>query len=142
MQNDNTRQYFANCPDLAGLDDESLAFLKLRGQEVKLKPGAILYSKGAVLDDTFCLLISGELLVEMGPTVIGRVPENQLLGEMAYFIESKTRSATLRAGPLGAFLMKFRLTRAELATAPFASLKHFLGAQAWDRFVSNSQRNV
>jgi hypothetical protein len=59
-----------------------------------------------------------------------------------YFNEEKTRSATVRAGAAGALVLKFRLTRAELGMPQFAGLKKYLGAQAWDRFVSNSQRSI
>ncbi len=142
MQHNDVKQYIASCPDLAVLDDASRAFLLWRGEEVHLEPGAILYSEGSTLDDTFCLLLTGELLVEIGGTIIARVPENQLLGEMAYFIKQQARTATVRAGSLGALVLKIRLTGAELRTARFTGLKEYLGARAWDRFVSNSQRNV
>jgi hypothetical protein len=142
MQHNDVKQYIANCPDLAVLDDASRAFLLWRGEEVHLEPGAVLYSEGSSLDDTFCLLLSGELLVEIGGTVIGQIPENQLLGEMAYFIKQQARTATIRAGSLGALVLKIRLTMTELGSPTFRGLKKYLGTQAWDRFVSNSQRNV
>jgi hypothetical protein len=142
MKNVDVKQYFANCPDLATLDDAAQTMLLQRGEEIKLNPRAILYSQGSTLDDTFCLLLSGELLVEISGKSVGKVPQNQLFGEMAYFITDKTRSATIRAGSLGALVLRIRLTQAELGTAPFAGLKSFLGAQAWDRFVSNSQQSV
>jgi CRP-like cAMP-binding protein len=142
MQHNDIKQYFADCPDLASLDDASRAFLLSRGQEVQLKPGAVLYSEGTTLDDTFCLLLSGELLLEIGGKRVGHIPKNELFGEMAYFIQDKKRSATIIAGSLGAFVLKIRLTRAELGTPGFTGLKAFLGAQAWERFVSNSQRST
>jgi hypothetical protein len=142
MQHDDIKQYFANCPDFASLDDASRSFLLSRGQEVQLEPQAILYSEGSTLDDTFCLLLSGELLLEIGGKRVGQVPKNELFGEMAYFIKDKKRTATIRAGSLGAFVLKIRLTAAELGAPSFTGLKAFLGAQAWDRFVNNSQRSV
>jgi len=142
MQYNDIKQYIASCPDLAVLDDASRAFLLWRGEEVHLEPGAVLYSEGSTLDDTFCLLLSGELLIEIGGTMVGQVPENQLLGEMAYFIKQRARTATIRAGSLGALVLKIRLTGAELGAPRFTGLKKYLGTQAWDRFVSNSQRNV
>jgi hypothetical protein len=142
MQHNDIRQYMANCPDLAVLDDAARAFLLWRGEEVNLEPGKVLYSEGSSLDDTFCLLIFGELLVEIGGVTIGHVPENQLLGEMAYFIQQKARTATIRAGSLGALVLKIQLTGSELAAPRFTALKQYLGTRAWDRFVSNSQRAV
>jgi hypothetical protein len=142
MQHSDFKQHIANCPDLAVLDEAARGFLLWRGEELHVEPGTILYSEGASLDDTFCILISGELVIEIGGAVIGRVPENQLFGEMAYFIKEKSRTATIRAGELGALVLKIRLTGAELGTPCFLGLKSYLGTRAWDRFVSNSQRSV
>ena len=142
MQHNDVKQYVANCPDLAGLDETSLACLFWRGEEVQLGPDAVLYTQGAALDDTFCLLISGELFVEIGGRRAGKVEKNQLFGEMAYFVNKQARTATVRAGSLGAVILKIRLSGNELAEASFAGLKSYLGIQAWDRFVSNSQRSL
>jgi hypothetical protein len=142
MQHDDVNKHFASCPDLASLDEATRAFLLSRGQELRLNPRATLYFEGSALDDTFCLLLSGELVVEIGGKRVGKVPTNQLFGEMAYFIKDKTRMATIRAGSMGAFVLRIVLTEAELSSPRFAGLKMFLGAQAWDTFVSNSQRLV
>jgi hypothetical protein len=142
MQHNDVKQYIANCPDLAVIDDAARAFLLWRGEELQIEPRAVLYSEGSTLDDTFCILLSGELQIEIGGTIIGRVPENQLFGEMAYFIKEQSRTATIRGGDLGALVLKIRLTGAELGTPRFIGLKKYLGTRAWDRFVSNSQRSV
>jgi hypothetical protein len=142
MQQNEIQQYFTNCPDLASLDDSSRNFLLSRGQAMQLNPKATLYTEGATLDDTFCLLLTGELLVEIGGKCVGRIPKNELFGEMAYFHKDKTRTATIRAGSMGAFVLRIRLTRAEMGAPGLTVLKSYLGTQAWDKFVSNSQRSV
>ena len=142
MQHNDVKQYVSNCPDLAVLDEAARAFLLWRGEEIRVEPGAILYSEGSSLDDTFCILLSGELLIEIGGAIIARVPENQLFGEMAYFITEQARTATIRAGSMGALVLKMRLSSAELGSSRFVGLKKHLGPRVWDRFVSNSQRNV
>jgi len=142
MPQNDVQQCITNCPDLASLDEASQKFLLARGEEIQLNPGAILYSEGAMLDDTFCLLLTGELLLEIGGKRVGRVPKNELFGEMAYFLSEKKRTATIRAGSMGAFVLRIRLTRDELGAPAFIALKTYLGAQAWERFVSNSQRFV
>ena len=65
--------------------------------------------------------------------------EQQIFGEMAYFTSLHARTATVRVGSPEAVILKFQLTPAEFASAPFFGLKRYLGLQAWNRFVSNSQ---
>jgi CRP-like cAMP-binding protein len=142
MQQNDFQQLIRNCPDLAVLDDAAREFLSSRCEKIHLQPGIILYSEGAMLDNTFCLLLLGDLLVEAHGSSFGHIQENQLFGEMAYFTHQKTRTATVRAGSSAVLILKFQLTQAELSAAPFMTLKQNLGAQAWGRFVGDSQRKI
>jgi len=76
---------------------------------------------------------------EKGGTIIGGIWERQIFGEMAYFTRQQSRTATVRVGSMEAVILKFQLTPAELSSAPFSTLKRYLGLHTWDRFVSTSQ---
>jgi len=142
MEYTEVKQSVLRSPELAGLDNDSKAFLLWRAEELQLDAGALVYVEGAKLDDTFCLMIAGELLVEQSGNVLGEIPLYQIFGEVAYFTQQRSRTATIRAGTSGASLLKIGLTSTELGSGRFESLKQYLGRQAWGRFVSDSQRNV
>jgi CRP-like cAMP-binding protein len=143
MNFNEVRRKLETCQDLEGLDDAGKAFLLWRGQEQALRPNEKVYSEGTDLDDTFCLLLAGTILVEKDGQSVGEIAEGQIFGEMAYFSPHHQRSATIRAGTdEGAVVLKIQLTLIELGNPRFAALKHFLGLEAWDRFVSNSKRAV
>jgi cyclic nucleotide-binding protein len=142
MEYSDVKESVARCPDLVGLDEGSRASLFWRGDEETVRLGRVVYSEGTPLDDTFCLLLSGELLVQHGEELLGRIAGCQIFGEMAYFTASRSRSATVRVGSPQAIVLKIHLTEAELGSPRFSPLKKYLGQQAWDRFVSGSQTNV
>jgi CRP-like cAMP-binding protein len=142
MEYNDVKEALARSPDLVGLDEASRASLFWRGSEEILTRGKVVYTEGTQLDDTFCLLLSGDLLVQHGPQMLGRVSQRQIFGEMAYFTAARSRSATVRVGSLQATLLKIHLTEEELSSPRFSSLKKYLGQQAWDRFVSGTQTSV
>src|SRR5262249_5606511 len=113
-----------------------------RGSEEGLPLGKVVYAEGTPLDDTFAILLAGDLLVQKGDTLLGHIGTGQLFGEMAYFSSSRARTATVRVGSTRAVLFRFHLPEQELRTPQFAALKKYLGQQAWDRFVSGSQSTV
>jgi len=84
----------------------------------------------------------GELLVEIGGKRVGRVPKTRFLARWPILSRTKRARPPSARGSLGAFVLKIRLTKAELGSPRFTGLKTYLGAQAWDTFVSNSQRAV
>ena len=139
MEYNNIKQRINRCPDLSGLDESSAAALFWRGDEQVLDHGAVVYAEDAPLDHTFCLLLSGDLIVEKSGNIIGGIFEQELFGEMAYFTNQRIRTATVRVGSDRAVIMKFRLSPAELASERFAALRGCLARQTWDRFVSTSQ---
>jgi CRP-like cAMP-binding protein len=138
MEFNDLKQALFNSPDLRGLPETMQAVLLWRGAEEIVGSMEVVYAEGTSLDDTFCLLLSGAVQVEKAGRVLGEIQESQIFGEMAYFSPRHDRTATVRAGPAGATVLKFHLTLEELGSAPFSPLKRYLGMQAWDRFVSNS----
>jgi len=138
MKYNDIKQFLLGSTDLAGLDDQAIAALFWRGEEQTFDGGAVIYAEGATLDDTFCLLVAGELVVEKGGEVVGSIFEGQIFGEMAYFTNQKVRTATVRAGAQ-ALVLKFRLTQAEMRSTSFSALKKALARQTWEKFVNASQ---
>jgi hypothetical protein len=129
------------CPEVTGLDEGTAAALFWRGEAQTSVEGQIIYAEGTMLDNTFCVLLSGQLLVEKAGEVIIGITEGEVFGEMAYFTDRKTRTATVRVASPQAAIFKFRLTPKELADARFSALRRSLALQTWDKFVSASQLN-
>ena len=121
-----------SCPNLTELEAAPTALLLWRSDEVVFREGEIIYEEGAKRDNTFCLLLSGELLVEKGGTLIGQISEGQIFGEMAFFSPEHTRTATVRVGSGQATALKIQLSPEELATVRLAVLKKYLGLRAWE----------
>ena len=139
MEYNDVKQYLTGCPELAPLDEAAAAALFWRGQEQTFGLGDVVYAEGEKLDHTFCLLLSGWLVVEKAGNVVGEVSEHQIFGEMAYFVSPPTRSATVRVASMQAVILKFRLTEQELNSPRFSALKTYLSRQSWDRIVTTSQ---
>jgi hypothetical protein len=139
MEHNDLKQVLLGCADLASLDESSVAMLLWRAQQLTFPADTVIYDEGAPFDDTFCLLLSGYLSIDRAGVVLGEISDQQIFGEMAYFTSLHARTATVRVGSAEAVILKFQLTPAELASPPFSVLKRYLGLQAWDRFVSNSQ---
>jgi CRP-like cAMP-binding protein len=126
-------------PELAGLDETLAAALFWRCEEETLAEGAVVYRESTPLDFTFGLLLSGDLIVEKGGSILGGIFERQIFGEMAYFTNERTRTATIRVGSPRALILKFTLTLEELTSAAFSTLRTALELQTWQRFVDTSQ---
>ncbi len=139
MQYNEVKQCLMTCPDLAGLDDACVAALFWRSREITLEAGMVVYAESEKLDDSFCLVLSGDLIVERGGEIFGSILEKQIFGEMAYFTDQQTRNATVRVGSAQAVILKFHLTQGEMGSPRFASLKRCLSLQTWDKFVNTSQ---
>ncbi len=140
MEYTEVKQILNNCRDLRELDAAAFASLLWRGVEMTLGAGTVIYSEGTPSDDTFCLLLSGHLLVEQKRVTVGEIPVQEVFGEMAYFTRARRRTATVRVESQSASILKFPLTSTELSFPGFEPLKELLGDIAWDRFVSESQR--
>lgn len=139
MEYTDVKQILKNCADLHGLDEGSLAILLWRGEESSLNTGAIIYAEGTPLDSTFCVLLSGDLVIEKAGTPIGNFSGQRVFGEMAYLTSNKMRTATARVSSPVAVVLKICMTPAELGSPQFSALKKHFGLRTWDRFVSDSQ---
>jgi hypothetical protein len=138
MEYNEVKQRLIAGQELASLDEAAAAALFWRGEEQTLEEGAVIYAEDQRLDHTFCLLLSGYLLVEKGGDVVGELAEGQIFGEMAYFTSQHTRTATVRVGSSQAVVLKFRLTPGELGSARLSGLRNYLDRRTWDRFVSSA----
>ena len=139
MEYSEVKRILAECPDLRGLDEGASTALFWRGEVSALGEGEVIYVEGEKLDGTFCLLLSGDVIIEKAGEIIGGIWEPQVFGEMAYFTRHQARTATVRVGSPEAVIVKFRLSPTELRSARFSTLRKCLGLHTWDRFVSTSQ---
>jgi CRP-like cAMP-binding protein len=139
MEYNDVKRCLLERSELARLDESTAAALLWRGQAQTLEEGEIIYAEGTTVDDTFCLLLSGDLVVEKDTEAIGGIGEGEIFGEMAYFTNWKARTATVRVGSPQAVVLRFQLTPQELAEARFSSLRTALALQTWQKFVSASQ---
>jgi len=142
MEYKDIKRCMIECPVLASLDEPIVAALLWRSEAQTLEEGEIIYAEGTTLDDTFCLLLSGDLVVEKASEIIGGIREREMFGEMAYFTNNKARTATLRVGSPQAVVLKFQFTPGELADPRFSELRRSLALQTWEKFVSASQCQV
>lgn len=139
MEYDDFKRLLNESPELSGLDEASMAELFWRCHEESLPEGAVIYQEGAALDDTFGIVLSGDLIVEKGGSILGGILEQQMFGEMAYFTNQRQRTATIRVGSPTAVVLKIKLGSKELSSAHFAAVRTALGLQTWNRFVNTSQ---
>jgi CRP-like cAMP-binding protein len=139
MEYNEVKRCLETCPDLAGLEDSSLAFLLWRGEERLCDPDEVVYAEGTKLDDSFCLQLSGVTLVEQRGATIGEIAAGHIFGEMAYFSPLHERSATVRVGIERVSVLKIHLTLQELESEQFSVLRTYMGLHAWDRFVNSSE---
>ena len=139
MEYNEVKQNLLKCPEITSLDEHSTSALFWHGSEETLQEGAVIYEDGASLDDTFCALLSGSLIVEKAGQPVGQITGNQIFGEMAYFTRAHSRTATVRVSSPEASVLRVKLSRSELDAPRFSALRKYLGLEAWDRFVSSSQ---
>lgn len=128
-----------SCPELSGLDEVSFATLFWRGEVMVMSPGDVIYQENTALDDTFGVLLSGDLQVAKDGIAIGEISGPQIFGEMAYFTASHARTATVQANSPDTTILKVQLSQEEMESPRFAALRKYLGLEAWDRFVITSQ---
>ena len=142
MEYADVKQRFSSCPDLTELDAGPTALLLWRGEEAVFREGQVIYQEGTKLDNTFCLLLSGELVVEKGSRMVGQISEGQIFGEMAFFAPQHARTATVRVASPEATVLRIQLSPEELSTTHLSALKKYLGLRAWERFVSDAEREL
>jgi hypothetical protein len=139
MRYNDVKRCLLGCPDLAGLDESTVAELFWRGEAQTLEEGTVVYAEDTRLDSTFGLLLSGDLIVEKAGEIIGGIVGQEVFGEMAYFTNRRTRTATIRVGSPQAVVVKFQVTPQEMASERFSSLRKCLARQTWEKFVCTSQ---
>lgn len=139
MKFNDIKQLLTHAPELARLDGASRSFLFWRSEEQVLAAGVVIYVEGAKLDDTFCLLLEGQLIVEKAGALLGEISQGQIFGEMAYFSPRHERYASVRVGSPQAAVLRIQLTAAEMSLPGLAELRRYLGLQAWDRFVTDAE---
>jgi hypothetical protein len=113
-----------------------------RGVPIELREGDVIYAENEKLDDTFCVLLSGRLVVEREGSIIGQLTKGEVFGEMAYFNPMKIRTATVRVASPKATVLRIHLSVDALSVESLSALRQFLSRQAWDRFVNGSQGDL
>lgn len=78
MEYSEVKKVLGQCPDLQGLDEGASAALLWRGEECTLSEGEVIYVEGEKLDGTFCLLLSGDVIIEKAGEIIGGIWEQQI----------------------------------------------------------------
>jgi hypothetical protein len=114
---------------LRELSDETQGMLLRYANLRKAEKEYEIYSEGQDMDDTFCLLLDGELSVRQGEEEIGKVEEWEIFGEVAFFTKTSTRSATVAVESADAIWIKWKITREELDSGTFEDLKRVLEAK-------------
>lgn len=140
MNFNDVKRIFEACPEISALDAHAQGLLLSSATEIDLPKGTVLYREGDPVDGTFCLLLFGKLEVEQAGMIIGEVSEQEILGEVAFFSMTGTRSATVRSSSSVTALLKFDISRLSGGNSSmFTPLHENLGAKAWRRFVCGSQ---
>jgi len=124
------------------VENADSASLTQRGVPVDLHEGDVIYAEGEKLDDTFCVLLSGRLVVEREGASIGQLTKGEVFGEMAYFNPMKIRTATVRVASPKATVLRIHLSVDALSVESLSALRQFLSRQAWNRFVNGSQGDL
>jgi len=126
MNYNDMMQYINECPDLAGIGPALAENLFWRAEDERLAEGEVIYRRGARLDNTFAVLLSGELAVERASETVGTVNQHQVFGEMAYFSQFRARNATIRVSSGGAAILRFRVSPVELGSQGLYALRRRL----------------
>jgi hypothetical protein len=142
MEYNDVRDVFESCSEFKDLDESARALLFWQGRIMCASRDDVIYADGEALDDSFCILLQGELTVEKAGCMVGMILAGVIFGEMAYFTRGHQRTATVKVSSAQAHIYKVRLGPADLLKTTFLPLREFLGIEAWDRFVSGSQSAV
>lgn len=111
-----------------------------RGQEKTFSKGARIYTEGDACDNTFFLLLSGELTILQRGSVIRSIPDPWLIGQLALTDLPKLRTATVEVGSPKATALVFEVSPEDLKSGVFQALGQRLAKQAWETFVEDSRR--
>ena len=81
MEYSEVKRILVECSNLSGLDEAASAALFWRGEECSFREGEVIYVEGDKLDGTFCLLMSGDVIIEKAGEIIGGMSSCQRIGE-------------------------------------------------------------
>jgi hypothetical protein len=123
MNYNDIQRYLEACPGLAGIDPVSAGNLFWRAENQTLKEGEVLFQQGVKLDNTFDLLLSGELAVERSGEPIGTLTREQIFGETACCSYFRIQNSTVRVNSPQAVILKFRMSPTELGSRGFFTLR-------------------
>jgi hypothetical protein len=139
MDHELLKKKFLQCKELSSLSETAMARLWWRGSCVEYDADTDIYAEGMLMDNTFCLLLSGAVVVTANGQLLGQIPTGHLFGEVAYFSANRTRTATVRVVDGPAKVMMFRVTPEELQSANFAAIESLLNNLAWEKRQSDAQ---
>jgi hypothetical protein len=123
MNYNDIKRYLEACPGLAGIGPVSAENLFWRAENQTLKEGEVLFRQGVKLEDTFGLLLSGELALERSGEPIGTLTRQQIgFGEMAYFSYFRIQNSTVRVNSPQAVILRFRMSPTDLGSRGFFTL--------------------
>ena len=122
MNYNDIQRYLEACPGLACIDPVSAGNLFWRAENQTLKEGELLFGQGAELDETFGLLLSGELTLERSGEPIATLTRQQVFGETAYLSYFRIQNSTVRVNSPRAIILRFRMSPTELKSRGFFTL--------------------
>jgi hypothetical protein len=130
-----------NCPPLQALDEPLLALLVWRAREQDARAGQRIYAEGTPCDNTFGLLVEGELNISQRGKSIRILAEPALFGEIGFFEARNTRTATVEVSSPSATYLLFEIDSADLKSGPLKPLGDWLSSQAWTTVVEDANRD-
>ncbi len=85
-----------DCVLFKTFDDFELEVLMVHGQLKKISAGKILYMKGEESNDTFCLIISGNVdIVGKGGQIVREMGSSEVIGEIALSDPNRARTVNV-----------------------------------------------
>jgi hypothetical protein len=141
MEYELVKDRLQDCVILQDLKESTRAILFLRGRERVFSTGDTVYAQGAMADDSFCVLLEGDLDIVDNGIVIRTITGPELLGEAAFFTLDKERTCTVRVASATATFLFFELDPAELRTPLYADLVDRMGKRAWATVVHTNNEH-
>jgi hypothetical protein len=123
------------CPELGGLEQDTLAKLFWMGAEKLFTPGTFVFRQGDDLNGAFYLLINGTINVWIDGALVAEVSEPTLIGEGAFTTVSHKRTASLQVGAGPVAMLEFRPSEEMVQ----GQLKPLFAEVAWDRWLEASR---
>ena len=126
---------------MQALDEGLLALLVWRAREQNSHAGQRIYTEGTPCDNTFGLLLDGELNISQRGTSIRTLSEPALFGEVGFFESRNMRTATVEVSSPTATYLLFEVDPTDLKSGPLQPLGKWLASQAWTTVVEDANRD-